>query len=128
MIKLTKSSAGLVARFGELVPSDPRVERKQMFGYPAAFLGGNLMMSLFQESVVLRLGDEDRAAFLKQAGAKTFEPMKGRPMKEYVIVPATLVKDDKAMSRWVARAVAHAAALPAKAKKKPAATKRPKKR
>lgn len=117
MMKLTKSSAELVARFGELVPSDPRIERKQMFGYPAAFVGGNLMMSLFQESLVLRLGDEDRAAFLKQAGAKTFEPMKGRPMKEYVIVPGALVKDDAAMSRWVARAVVHAAALPAKAKK-----------
>jgi TfoX/Sxy family transcriptional regulator of competence genes len=128
MIKFTKSSPELVSRFGELVPSDPRIERKPMFGYPAAFLGGNLMMSLFQESLVLRLGDEDRAALLKQPGAKTFEPMKGRPMKEYVIVPAALVKNDAAMSRWVARAVAHAGALPAKAKKKPSATKKPKKR
>src|SRR5262245_8008830 len=102
MIKMRKSSEALVARFGALVPTDERIEPKQMFGYPAAFLGGNLMMSLFQENLVLRLGDADRKTFLAQPGASTFEPMPGRPMKEYVVAPASLVSDDKAISRWIA--------------------------
>ena len=52
-----KSSEALVERFSQAVPPDPRIERRQMFGYPAAFAGGNLFMSLFEESMIFRLSE-----------------------------------------------------------------------
>ena len=45
-MKWRKSSETLVQKFAELVPQDPRVERRKMFGYPAAFTGGNYAASL----------------------------------------------------------------------------------
>ncbi len=45
--------------------------------------------------------------------AAAFEPMPGRPMKEYVVVPPTLVNDD-AVEDWVRRSLAYAGQLPAK--------------
>ena len=118
MSKWRKSSPALVERFAALVPDDRRVERRQMFGYPAAFLGGHLFMSLFEESLLLRLGERDRAELLGMRGARTFEPMPGRPMREYVLVPPDVVADDEAMGEWVERAVGFVGAMPAKATKK----------
>jgi hypothetical protein len=40
-----------------------------MFGYPAAFVGGNLFMSLFQDSLVLRLSENDQTSFLRIDGS-----------------------------------------------------------
>src|SRR5579885_2635105 len=127
MPKWRKASDRAVARFDALVPRDARVERRQMFGYPAAFLGGNLMISLFQDDLLLRLDEDSCRELLEEPEARTFEPMPGRPMKQYIVAPPSLVEDDAAIRRWIARAMAYVATLPPKGKKpskKPAATKR----
>ncbi len=108
-----KSPPELVARFGELAALVPDATRRPMFGYPTCVLGGNMFMGLHQDRLILRLGEGDRRAFMESHAAELFEPMPGRPMKEYVVVPATLV-DDSAVEDWVARAHAYAQSLPAK--------------
>jgi TfoX/Sxy family transcriptional regulator of competence genes len=55
-----KAPQSLVAYFDKIVPQDARIERRKMFGYPAAFINGNLFASLFQESCILRLRENDR--------------------------------------------------------------------
>lgn len=126
--KWKKSPPELVEKFGQLVPEDSRIERRKMFGYPCAFIGGNMFMGLFQADFFLRLAESDRARFLGLDGAKVLEPMPGRPMREYVVAPARLVADPAALRPWIVRSLDYAAALPAKAgrKSKPKAKKRPK--
>ena len=68
---------------------------------------------LFQEDVFVRLGEPDRAAVL-QLGGRPFEPVPGRPMREYVILPKETVASQQDLGAWVARAVGCAAALPPK--------------
>ncbi len=117
-----KSPEALVRQFDSMIPDDPRVERRKMFGYPAAFAGGNLFMSLFQDSLVLRLADEDRAAFLKLDGASHFEPMPGRAMREYVTAPPALLARPKSLAPWIRRSLDYARSIPPKAaKRRPAA-------
>jgi hypothetical protein len=113
-----KSPPELVARFDELASLVPDATRKQMFGYPSCVLGGNMFMSLFKDRLILRLGDSDRQTFMETYKTGLFEPMPGRPMKAYVVVPPELAADRKVES-WVAKAHAHAASMPAK-KAKPA--------
>ena len=112
-----KSSEAMIQKFSELVPSDARVERRKMFGYPAAFAGSNLFMSLFQESLILRLPDELRAGFVASTGASTFEPMPGRLMREYVVVPEGLLADPLTLRTWADRALEYAVSLPSKKRK-----------
>jgi TfoX/Sxy family transcriptional regulator of competence genes len=95
----------------------PDVERRKMFGYPAAFVNGNMACGLHQDGLVLRLGDDDRAALVREGGIP-FEPMPGRVMREYVVAPQKLASKKADLKRWLERAVAHAAQLPKKAKKK----------
>jgi len=88
-----------------------------MFGYPALFLNGNMFAGTFRDQVVVRLGEKDRAALLKEKGAVPFAPMPGRAMKEYVVVPAALVSRPAALRAWLERALTYADTLPAKKKK-----------
>jgi hypothetical protein len=82
-------------------------------------------MSLFEDRLVLRLPDGPRAELLAMEGAATFEPMAGRPMKEYVLVPATVLAAPEALEAWVATALTYGGSLPPKAPKTKAKTKAP---
>lgn len=114
--KWRKSPPDLIAAFGAAFPGPP-AERRQMFGYPAGFVNGNMFTGLHQENWMVRLGEADRVALLKKAGAKPFEPMPGHRMKEYIVMPSAIVSDPKALETWLGKAVAYAATLPPKAGK-----------
>lgn len=108
-----KSSPALIALFDGAVPDRPGVERRQMFGYPAAFANGQLFMGLHEQRFLLRLPDTARSELLA-IGATAFEPMPGRSMREYVVLPATVVDDAALLKEWVGQALAHVTAMPPK--------------
>jgi hypothetical protein len=110
----SKSPPELVERFSAVLDGYPDAVRKKMFGYPAAFVGGNMATGLFADHWVVRLPDAEIDA-AKAAGAEPFEPMPGKPMKSFVVIPAVDVADDAAIRGWVERGLAHAASMPAKA-------------
>ena len=92
----------------------PRAELRKMFGYPAAFVNGNMMAGLFQDSMMLRLSAADRAKIRDDAGARPFEPAPGRVMREYVVVPDAIVKSEAELCKWLGNAFAYVSSLPAK--------------
>jgi TfoX/Sxy family transcriptional regulator of competence genes len=110
-----KTPPAIVAAFERSAPKDPRVVRRSMFGYPALFLNGNMFAGTFQDKVIVRLPEADRERALK-SGVERFEPMPGRPMKEYVVIPSTDVTKPAALAGWIERAHRNAAALPPKVK------------
>jgi TfoX/Sxy family transcriptional regulator of competence genes len=95
-----------------------QAERRKLFGYPSAFANGNMFAGLFQESLVLRLPEAERAKFLKLKGAHPFEPMAGRPMREYVVVPDAMLKSSRQLRGWLAKSYDYARTLPPKVKQK----------
>jgi hypothetical protein len=113
MPKFEKSSAAIVERFGSVMDRYPDVERRKMFGYPAAFVGGNMATGLFAEHWVVRLSESEREAAIGR-GATQFEVMPGRPMKDFVVIPPAIVADDDAIGGWVEKGLAHAGAMPPK--------------
>ena len=120
-----KTPPEIVAAFDKAVPADPRVVRKPMFGYPALYLNGNMFAGTFQDKVVVRLPEAGRTRAAKTARAVPFEPMPGRPMKEYVVLPAAVVGKTSALTKWIDEAREYAATLPGKEKKKPTAKSKP---
>ena len=113
MPSFSKSPPELIERFAAVMEAYPDAVRKKMFGYPAAFVGGNMATGLFADQWVVRLPD-DQIADAKRAGAGSFEPMPGKPMKAFVVIPAADMQDDTALRGWVERGLAHAASMPAK--------------
>ena len=120
MPKFTKAPEAMVQTFDLALAPFPKAERRQMFGYPCAFANGNMFAGLFQDKMMLRLADNERASFLKLPGARKFEPMPGRPMREYVEVPEAVLASRAKLKSWLSKSYAYAQAMPAKEKKKKA--------
>ena len=112
-MKIPKPAIADVERFRTLVPVAPAVEVKPMFGNLGAFVNGNMFMGLFGSAIGLKL-DPDAAAALLGEGAGPFGPAE-RPMGGYVSIPNDWGKQQA--SPWVAKALDHIGALPAKQKK-----------
>lgn len=115
-----KSPQGLIDLFDACLPVAPGLERRQMFGYPAAFVNGNMFAGLFRDVAFARLPPATRDALEAEFGARHFELMPGRPMRgAYLALPDEVVGDEQRFETLLAAACAFTAALPAKAKKPP---------
>lgn len=111
-----KAPADLVERFHAAVAGIDGLDVRKMFGYPAGFVGGNMTTGLHQESWIVRLPEDERRERLADGWAG-FEPMPGRPMREYVTLPDDVVRDPDAAREWVERAAAYVRSLPPKSPK-----------
>lgn len=116
--QMPKSPLELIERFGTILERFPELERRKMFGYPAAFVAaGHMVTGLHGASWIVRLG-EDEAAQLRRAGGADFEPMPGRRMRGFLSLPNDVIDEDEAVSTWIGRAATYAATLPPKKPKK----------
>ncbi len=109
-----KAPADLVERFRSALASRSGAEIRKMFGYPAAFVNGNLATGLHGASWMVRLPDDAGAALLAKKGARPFEPMPGRAMRGYYVLPPSILEDEGALDAWLDRAIAHTGGLPPK--------------
>jgi len=98
-------------RFRSLVPADPRIEVKPMFGNLGAFVNGNMFMGLFGPDVGVKLSEEDLAD-LRAVGGGPFGPAE-RPMSGWVTLPAASLGSADAAG-WIGRALDRVAAMPPK--------------
>jgi TfoX N-terminal domain len=74
-------AAELVASAGAL--------KGTMFGMPCLKHSGKMFAGFFQDAMVFKLDAPAHAQALALAGARLFDPSdRGRPMKEWVVVPA----------------------------------------
>jgi len=101
------------ALFAAVVPPDPRVTIKLMFGSMAGFINGNMFMGLYGQDIFVRLPEELRLKLL-QDGATSFSPMPGRPMKEYVAVPGQWRQNPDKIRELIAQSLSWAETLPEK--------------
>ena len=98
------------------LPDD--IQPRQMFGYPCAFLNGNLFIGLHQNNLIMRLNEVDRHQLIENEEAEQFEPMRGKPMNEYITAPQDWLEDDLGeLKTWAKSAYDHAKSLPPKIKK-----------
>jgi hypothetical protein len=114
--KWEKTPPDLAERFTTAVADLPGAQVRKMFGYPAGFVGGHLFTGIFASSWFVRLPDDPRTE-LAAAGGTAFEPMPGRPMREYLVMPAAMAADAEAAQPWLTRALEYAQQLPPKAKR-----------
>ena len=107
-----------VAAFEAATSGLSGAEPRKMFGYSCVFSKGNMFAGLHEAGMVLRLPEEQRTEFLQLKGAKQFEPMPGRVMREYVVVPKMLLNAPVELRAWVEKSLDYVLSLPTKAKMK----------
>jgi TfoX/Sxy family transcriptional regulator of competence genes len=104
--------------FRSFLPDDSRVTVRPMFGNVSAFVNGNMFFGAFGNDLFVRLSDDHRDELLKKRGASLLEPMKGKPMKEYVVIPRGWLTEPETVRLWVSRSLDWVSKLPAKKVKK----------
>ena len=125
MRKWKPAPAKAVTAFETATSGLPGAEPRKMFGYSCAFTKGNMFAGLHEAGMVLRLPEEQREEFLRLKGAKQFEPMPGRVMREYVVVPKVLLGSPERLRAWVEKSLTYVLSLPAKPKRGATSGKRP---
>lgn len=113
----TKPSQGMVDLFDACLPDGPGLERRRMFGQPCAFVNGNMFAGLLQEVAFARLPPTLHAELDAKFGARHFEPMPGRPMRAYVVLPDAVLEDEGRFAETLHAAYAFTSAMPRKEKK-----------
>jgi TfoX/Sxy family transcriptional regulator of competence genes len=104
--------------FRSILPDDPRITIRPMFGNISAFVNGNMFTGLFGNDLFVRLSEESRKQLLENSGASLLEPMKGKPMKEYIVIPRTWRNQHQTVRLWVTRSLDWTSRLPPKKTKK----------
>jgi hypothetical protein len=92
--KMPEAGPDTARRFGELAEAFVArgAKRSQMFGMPVLKAGGKVFAGTFGDAMNFKLAPDDLEKARKQTGVEPFEPVKGRAMKEWVLVPLTHAK------------------------------------
>ena len=89
------------------------VEEKKMFGGVGFLLNGNLLVGVWKDSLIVRLGPDQGDEALREPHVKEFD-ITGRAMKGWVLVGPEGVEGDEQLGGWIERATKFVKTLPAK--------------
>ncbi len=110
-----KKDEALIERIDGLLSIAP-VRRKNMFGTSAWFLESNDMMfaGAWGEGIMVRIGEEQTKLLIDSGEADAFDPMGGKPMREYVLLDGERIAEDDDLLNWLDQASEFASTLPPK--------------
>jgi TfoX/Sxy family transcriptional regulator of competence genes len=89
------------------------IEEKKMFGGIVFFLNGNMLVGVWKDSLIVRLGQDQQDEALREPHVREFD-ITGRPMRNWVLVESEGVQADDQLKGWIQRAVKFVGTLPAK--------------
>lgn len=84
-----------------------------MFGGIGFLLNGTMLVGVWKDSLVVRIGPDGYAAALLEPHVREFD-ITGRPMTGWVLVGPQGVNDAEPLNGWVDRALQFVRTLPAK--------------
>ncbi len=117
-MKMPRADEATKAFFESILPDDPRVKVRPVFGNVAALVNGNMFSGVFGNDVFVRLPEGERTQILKEEDASPLEPMPGRPMKEYVVLPGAWRRESAKAQEWIIRSFGWASQMPEKRSKR----------
>ena len=93
-------------------------EFKKIFGYPAYFINGNMFAGIHGDKLFIRLSELEVEEIMNaHSNVTCFEPMPGRPMTGYVVLPKPVYSNEKLFDNWLDKSVKYVLTLPPKQKK-----------
>jgi TfoX/Sxy family transcriptional regulator of competence genes len=106
-----------LALYEKLLATNPKIERKGAANLYTSLNGHMFTLLNPSGTLALRLPEEEREKFLKKYNTKLFEAY-GAVMKEYVLVPDSLLKDIRTLGKYLKLSYAYIESLKPKPTKK----------
>ena len=96
-----------------LVVKQSGIQEKKMFGGLGFLLNGNMLVGIWHQSLIVRLGPQQAAEALAMPFVKDFD-ITGKPMKGWVMVAPEGIDFDADLRSWIEKARSFVETLPAK--------------
>jgi TfoX/Sxy family transcriptional regulator of competence genes len=97
-------SQSLAGRLRHALAREKGVEEKKMFGGLGFLLNGNLLVGVWHDSLIVRVGPEGSDDALAEEHVREFD-ITGKPMKGWVVVEPDGLESDDRVAEWVERAM-----------------------
>ena len=97
-------SEALAGRIRQQLARRRNVEEKRMFGGVGFLLNGHMLVGVWKDSLIARLGPDNHDDALMEPHVREFD-ITGRAMKGWVLVEPEGVKDDDQLKGWIQRGV-----------------------
>lgn len=103
----------LAARIRKGLARKKGIEERKMFGGVGFLLNGNMLVGVWKDSLIVRLGDEQGAEALLEPHVKPFD-ISGKAMKGWAMVTPAGIEDDDQLKAWIQRSIKFVGKLPGK--------------
>jgi TfoX/Sxy family transcriptional regulator of competence genes len=103
----------LAARIRDAVARKKGVAEKKMFGGVGFLLNGNMLVGVWKDSIIVRIGPDAYDDALLEPHVREFD-ITGKPMKGWIMVDADGIEEDDVLADWIQRASSFVKTLPAK--------------
>ena len=103
----------LAERIQQKLAHKKAIEEKTLFGCKCFLLNGNVVVGVWKNSLIVRLGQEEGNDALLEPHVKPFD-ITGKAMKGWVVVAPEGIEQDSQLSDWIRRAVKFVGKIPAK--------------
>jgi TfoX/Sxy family transcriptional regulator of competence genes len=94
----------MASRTRDALARERAVSEKKMFGGLCFLLHGKLLVGVFKDSLLVRLGPDGAKAALEEPHVREMD-MSGRPMKGWVVVEPEGLDGDLQLKTWIERAI-----------------------
>ncbi len=108
-------SEALAERIRQALARKKGVMEKKMFGGVGFLLNGNMLVGVWKEFLIARLGPDQGEEALLEPNVRKMD-ITGNPMKGWIMVEPEGVENDEQLKDWIQRAVKFVGSLPAKEK------------
>jgi TfoX/Sxy family transcriptional regulator of competence genes len=93
-------------------------EKRKMFGHPVHFVNDHMFAGIFGNDIFIRLSEAERDRLFSEVDeAQPFEPLQGRPMREYAVIPESIHGHAPLFDEWLERSFRYVTSLPPRVKK-----------
>lgn len=103
----------LAARVRDVLMRTRDIEEKKMFGGLTFRRHGHLVVGVWKDALIVRVGPEAYEDAMLEPHVREFDPA-GRPMRGWVLVDLDGIEADGPLRDWVERALTFVETLPAK--------------
>lgn len=103
----------LAARIDVQLGPRKNITTRKMFGGVCWMLGGNMMVGIVGDELMVRVGKEAGPELLKKPGARPMD-FTGKPMAGYLYVGGKAIATEKGLTEWIGQAEAFVKTLPKK--------------
>jgi len=106
-------SESLAQRIRDALARKRNIEEKKMFGGVGFLLKGNMLVGVWKNSLIVRVGPDGYEDALLEPHVKEFD-ITGRPMKGWIMVEPEGIERDDVLKGWIVRAERFVVTLPRK--------------